>query len=305
MKTLKLSLICLLLLFVCRNTYAQYIPSIEVLLINDVEGSDSNMLNLRNGDAYDFYNNLRTWIPYCNSEPLKNPPITYIEIAFHVFLDNNGEHNVYTNTQEGKDKLLTDYYNGIIENEELLQETINYHNEILAVTNYMEEISRSALFSRKSDSLIDLNQIRDWYDEIYTLNAKYSLAETYYQLGKFEEGFKTLALIPKKYNLNEDEMMRRLDDEVINDEENLTVLQSSGLPVSDNITLIPTPTTGELQILGSNKQLIMKNVEVFDGYGKKLLSHTADHTPHTVLDISHLASGLYFIKIKTENRRSS
>ncbi|MCL2074494.1 MAG: hypothetical protein FWH18_11275, partial [Marinilabiliaceae bacterium] len=60
----------------------------------------------KRGDVGDIYKNLRTWIPYCDSEPLKNPPITYIEISFHVFLDDNGGNSYYTNTPEGKDRLI-------------------------------------------------------------------------------------------------------------------------------------------------------------------------------------------------------
>jgi hypothetical protein len=106
---------------------------------------------------------------------------------------------------KGYDQILTDYYNGIIENEKLLKEAIAYHEEILAVTEYMAEVSNETLFALKIDSIIDLNKIRDWYDEMYNLSAKYSLAETYYQLGKFEEGYHTLSLIPKMYDLSEDE----------------------------------------------------------------------------------------------------
>jgi len=108
---------------------------------------------------------------------------------------------------KGYDKILNDYYNGIIENKELLKEAMVYHEEILTITKYMAELSHEALFTLKTDKVIDFTQIRDWYDEIYTLSAKYSLAETYYQLEKFEEGLKTLDLIPRMFNLNKDEMI--------------------------------------------------------------------------------------------------
>jgi hypothetical protein len=107
----------------------------------------------------------------------------------------------------GYDKILTDYYNEIIENEELLKEAIKYHENILIITEYLAELSYESLFKLKADSLIDLTQIRDWYDAIYTLNAKYSLAETYFQLGQFEEGLNTLIRIPEMFNLNEYEMI--------------------------------------------------------------------------------------------------
>jgi len=88
--------------------YAQYIPNEEDMQVNDIYPivEQQKTKSLKSGTASDFYNDFRNWIPYCNSEPLKNPPITYIEISFHVFLDNNGQNNNYTNTQEGKDKLL-------------------------------------------------------------------------------------------------------------------------------------------------------------------------------------------------------
>ena len=60
--------------------------------------------------AQDFYNNLRTWIPYMDlassDEPLKKPPVKTMEIAFHVFLDSNGGNNAYTNTGNGQVRLL-------------------------------------------------------------------------------------------------------------------------------------------------------------------------------------------------------
>jgi hypothetical protein len=93
----------------------------------------------------------------------------------------------------------------------------------------------------------------------------------------------------------DDEMMRRLDDEMINDEENLTVLQSSGLPVS----IIPNPTTGELHVTCHSS--LVTSIEVFDVYGKKLSSnHLITSSSNQTIDISHLAAGLYFVKIKTK-----
>ena len=104
MKKLNLLLVGLLVLFTCKNTYAQYVPTLEDLLVNDVLGDfETPIKNThKSTSAYDFYNNLRTWIPYRNSEPLKNPPITYIEVSFHVFLDDNGGNSNYTNTLAGK-----------------------------------------------------------------------------------------------------------------------------------------------------------------------------------------------------------
>jgi len=43
----------------------------------------------------------------------------------------------------------------------------------------------------------------------------------------------------------------------------------------------------------NNEQLIMNNVEVFDVYGKNVLSNH-------LINISHLQTGVYFVRIATE-----
>jgi len=61
----------------------------------------------------------------------------------------------------------------------------------------------------------------------------------------------------------------------------------------------------------NNEQLIINNIEVFDTYGKKVeISHFVrnDVIPSVAqrneesrtINISHLASGIYFVKITTE-----
>lgn len=87
---------------------AQYIPSEEDFLIDDIYPAPEpeQLKTLKAGSTYNFYNDFRNWIPYNNSEPLKNPPITYIEVTFHVFLNDAWQNNDYTNNQVGKDKLL-------------------------------------------------------------------------------------------------------------------------------------------------------------------------------------------------------
>jgi len=272
---------------------------------------------------------------------------------------------------KGYDKILNDYYNGIIENEEFLKEAMTYHEEILAITEYMAEFSDEALFALKTDNIIDFTQIRDWYDEIYTLSAKYSLAETYYQLEKFEEGLKILDLIPRMFNLNKNEMIEHDnyvslfkfkneiresgrtiaelkkeeiekmthfakasqglsalmaqsvlcffyeicfeeaeggkqnvesgDDEIINLCKSATSVSSvCEKNVLENITIHPNPTTGELQVTSYGLQVT--SIEILDITGRILSSnHIAPLTSHSssLINISHLKSGIYFVKIAT------
>jgi len=63
-----------------------------------------------------------------------------------------------------------------------------------------------------------------------------------------------------------------------------------------NLNLYPNPTTGELKI--DNGELTINNIEVFDIYGRKILSnHLITLSSHQKIDISHLQSGIYFLKV--------
>jgi len=87
-------------------------------------------------------------------------------------------------------------------------------------------------------------------------------------------------------------MMRGLDDEMI-----IGVIEQGSL--YEKITLVPNPTTGELKI--ENGELKIENVEIFDIYGRKLSSHhLITSSPNHLINISHLHSGIYFVKITTE-----
>jgi len=65
-----------------------------------------------------------------------------------------------------------------------------------------------------------------------------------------------------------------------------------------NINIYPNPTTGELRI--TNYELGVKNVEIFDTYGRKLItSQFSIFNSQFNIDISHLTAGIYFVKIYT------
>jgi len=66
---------------------------------------------------------------------------------------------------------------------------------------------------------------------------------------------------------------------------------------SDQFRLYPNPTDGKLLIESGN--LCVEKVEIYDIHGRNVLSRTPNLSPETVIDISHLPSGTYFVKLKT------
>ena len=66
------------------------------------------------------------------------------------------------------------------------------------------------------------------------------------------------------------------------------------------ITVYPNPTNGELRITSVDKWTSgqINKVEVFDIYGRKLSSHPLIPTSsHHSIDVSHLVSGIYMLRI--------
>jgi hypothetical protein len=100
----------LLLAFIPLWGSAQYIPD---MLADDINPPDTattfSLRSSRAGSAENFYNNLNNWIPYgilAPNEPLKNPPLKIIEIAFHLFLDDQGGNCAYLNNDQGRNRLI-------------------------------------------------------------------------------------------------------------------------------------------------------------------------------------------------------
>ena len=62
-----------------------------------------------------------------------------------------------------------------------------------------------------------------------------------------------------------------------------------------NYVIYPNPTDGKITI--NNEQLTINNIEIVDVLGKILLSIPSSSSPETIIDISHLANGIYFLRI--------
>ena len=76
------------------------------------------------------------------------------------------------------------------------------------------------------------------------------------------------------------------------------ILQVYDKTLLDKITVIPNPTTGELRV--ESGELKIDKIDVFDIVGRTVSSHhLIISSSHHKIDISHLNSGIYFIKTTT------
>jgi len=80
----------------------------------------------------------------------------------------------------------------------------------------------------------------------------------------------------------------------------IKIANPNGITETDNASLrvYPNPATGQLII--ENEQLIIRNVELFDMMGKLVMSPMSHKFQEMTINISHLPSGIYFVRVSTE-----
>ncbi|ESU19876.1 hypothetical protein FCR2A7T_12790 [Flavobacterium cauense R2A-7] len=61
----------------------------------------------------------------------------------------------------------------------------------------------------------------------------------------------------------------------------------------------PNPATSEVFVQSNDEELFATNLEIIDGNGKKLLSQKTENLPLLSVNTATLATGLYFLKVKT------
>jgi len=71
--------------------------------------------------------------------------------------------------------------------------------------------------------------------------------------------------------------------------------------INNTIEIYPNPTTGKLQVTSGNLQI--EKIEVYDVVGRLLKSENGSQKSETVIDVSHLANGLYFIAIYSDGQK--
>ena len=128
---------------------------------------------------------------------------------------------------------------------------------------------------------------------LYEANATATVMATAFTGNKFVNWTKNGAVIstenPYSFTVTEDVELGANFENIV------------GIENSENIVvkIYPNPTFGELTI--ESRELRINDVEIYDIYGKKLLSnhHFAPSSNH-LINISHLPAGVYFVKIFTE-----
>ena len=66
------------------------------------------------------------------------------------------------------------------------------------------------------------------------------------------------------------------------------------------ITLMPNPATNYVDVLVSDNDINIQELQVYDVYGKLLQTIKVNSNP-TRIDISNLASGMYMVRILGDN----
>jgi hypothetical protein len=69
---------------------------------------------------------------------------------------------------------------------------------------------------------------------------------------------------------------------------------------AESLQIFPNPTTGEFTV--TSDKLQVTSIEIYDVYGRIIETwHTASLQTHAIINVSHLQSGIYFVKIYSKN----
>jgi hypothetical protein len=71
----------------------------------------------------------------------------------------------------------------------------------------MTQLSNAAIHELMSDSVPNLDELKEWYSIINTPIAKYSLAETNFEMGNYQEAQNVLSAMPTMFEFGEQKMM--------------------------------------------------------------------------------------------------
>ena len=142
----------------------------------------------------------------CNPQPVNlRGGSTGDDMESYRKLDEEYSHLLEEFETHGYDTILQLNDLGIDIGEDILDAALEYNSKLLKISSQMEYLSGNALRELKISESTNLDEIRDWYLIIDNITAKYSLAETYYQMQKYDSANIVLFEIPYIYKLNEAE----------------------------------------------------------------------------------------------------
>jgi len=123
---------------------------------------------------------------------------------------------LYLELQQQRDNLLHEFEAGgfnyilseIIDDypEEYVLETMHRISEIAVLSDKMRELSDNSISSILQDSVLNINQLKAWYNVVRTPIAKYLLSETHFFTGDYDVADVVLREIPHIFQFNETDM---------------------------------------------------------------------------------------------------
>ena len=123
---------------------------------------------------------------------------------------------IYQNLQIEYDNLVNEFecngYENVLENlsnanfsENEIENAMKLMSKISKVSNSMRELSDNSISAIMQDSLMNINDLKSWYQIVRTPIAKYLLAETHFFTNDYEQADAVLKEIPEMFNFGKHE----------------------------------------------------------------------------------------------------
>ena len=127
----------------------------------------------------------------------------------------NDDITLYESLQQMYNARLTEYnaagYDFLLENfdendADIVAIARLKQDTLISLSRTMAEIAKRNLNAILADSVLDRESLNSWYNRINTQTAKYSLANSYFEIGEYALARQELAAIPQHFALSADEL---------------------------------------------------------------------------------------------------